>query len=195
MAIVVLLLWAFTASAGFFVLVRSNLARPGPAPAQAPAPSPVPTPAAAASVTDAGPPTRSEIRQATRTRFDPESLTASRAAPLVPGARALLEFMHPACGIIGLGFWLGFTLVHARLFGWIAVGLITVTAILGLTWFAASARAARRAASDRGADPDRGAGNAGAPAPSFSGRLVALHGGAAALTFVLAVLSALVLKS
>ena len=92
-----------------------------------------------------------------------------------------MEFAHPAGGIIGLAFWLGFTLVHNRALGWIAVGLIAATACVGLGWFTANTRAARRA------DPGR-------PAPSFAGRLVALHGSAAALTVTLAALTALVLR-
>ena len=63
---------------------------------------------------------------------------------MVPGLRALLEFAHPAFAIIGLGFWLGFTFVHYRPLGWIAFGLVTATIGLGLTWFAANTRAARR---------------------------------------------------
>ena len=50
------------------------------------------------------------------------------------------------------------------------------TACLGLTWFAANTRAARHQ-----------------PGPSFSGRRMALHGGAAAVTITLAALTALVL--
>ena len=92
-----------------------------------------------------------------------------------------MEFAHPAGGIIGLAFWLGFTLVHNRALGWIAFGLVAVTACVGLGWFTANTRAARRA------DPGR-------PAPSFAGRLVALHGSAAALTVTLAALTALVLR-
>jgi hypothetical protein len=64
---------------------------------------------------------------------------------LVPGLRSLLEFTHPALGIAGLAFWLGFTLVHNQMLGWIAFGLAAATASAGLTWFTANARAARRA--------------------------------------------------
>ena len=94
--------------------------------------------------------------------------------------RALAEFAHPTGGIVGLGFWLGFTLVHAQVLGWIGFGLAAATACLGLAWFAANTRAARRPAS---------AGSA----PSFATRLVALHGSAAAITIALAALTALLL--
>ena len=123
------------------------------------------------------------MRRAARDRFDPPSLTAAKNAPVVPGLRSLLEFAHPAFAIVGLGFWLAFTLVHNRALGWIAFGLVTATVCLGLTWFTANARAARREDSP-GSEP----------APSFGTRLVILHGSAAAVTFVLAALTALILS-
>jgi hypothetical protein len=123
------------------------------------------------------------MRRAARNRFDPPSLTAAKNAPVVPGLRSLLEFAHPASAIVGLGFWLGFTLVHNQALGWIAFGLVTATVCLGLTWYTANTRAA-------------GSKNApeAEPAPSFSNRLVILHGSAATVTFVLAALTALVLS-
>ena len=203
MAIVALVLWLFTAGAGFYLLVTSNLGRARPAAAgpaaesataaaaavhavsAAPAAPSAATPAAsAAQPAPAAPPvSKREMRRAARDRFDPPSLTAAKNAPVVPGLRALLEFAHPASAIVGLGFWLGFTLVHDRALGWIAFGLVTVTVCLGLTWYAANARAARRKGSP-----------GGEPAPSFSTRLVIVHGSAAAVTFVLAALAALVLS-
>jgi len=193
MAIVVLVLWLFTAGAGFYLLLTSNLGRARPAAPAAP-PPPVTQPAAAtsapaaaasasaAAATADGPPSRRAARQAARQRWDPPSLVAARQAPVLPGARSLVEFAHPTGGIIGLAFWLGFTLVHNRALGWIGFGLAAATACVGLGWFTVNARAARRA------DPSR-------PAPSFAGRLVALHGSAAALTVALAALAALVIKS
>jgi hypothetical protein len=192
MAIVVLVLWLFTAGAGFSLLVTSNLSRARPAavpPAEepatasvAPAAQPASAPAQAATLAQpaAVPAQPAAKRQgrASRDRYAPPSLVAARNAPVLPGLRSLLEFAHPACAIIGLGFWLGYTFVHYRPLGWIAFGLMTATICLGLTWFAANTRAARR-------QPREG--------PSFSTRLVALHGGAAAVTFALAALTALVL--
>jgi hypothetical protein len=197
MAIVVLVLWLFTAGAGFYLLVTSNLrgARPAAAlPVAQPAPDAEPAtasvaapaaqaPAAQAPAAQAQPATKRPSRAA-RDRFAPPSLVAARNAPVLPGLRSLLEFAHPACAIIGLGFWLGYTFVHYRALGWIAFGLVTVTVCLGLSWFAANARAARRRLSSEHRD---------VPVPSFSTRLIALHGGAAAVTFVLAALTALVL--
>ena len=196
MAIVVLVLWLFTAGAGFYLLVTSNLGRARPAAESAPAePAPAqsatvsaaataPSAASVAQATAAAPAaSKREMRRAARDRFDPPSLTAAKNAPVVPGLRSLLEFAHPAFAIVGLGFWLGFTLVHNRALGWIAFGLVTATICLGLTWYTANTRAAR----SKNAPEDQ-------PAPSFSYRLVILHGSAAAVTFALAALTALVLS-
>jgi hypothetical protein len=211
MAIVVLVLWLFTAGVGVYLLVTSNLGRARPAataqaaeppaasvtaavqaapaaqaaPIQAaPAAQAAPiqaAPAQAAPAQAAAPPaSKREMRRAARNRFDPPSLTAAKKAPVVPELRSLLEFAHPASGLIGFGFWLGYTFVHYRALGWIAFGLVTVTVCLGLTWFTANTRAARHRPADE-------------PGPSFSTRLVVLHGGAATVTFALAFLSALVL--
>ena len=153
MAVAVLLLWLFTAGAGFYLLVTSNLRRNRPAAAR---PSAVPA-----------------------TRWDPPSLIASRQAPVLPDLGSLLEFAHPAGGIIGLAFWLGFTLVRNQVLGWIGFGLVAVTASLGLAWFTANLRAARHA--------DRHS------APRFAGRILVVHGSGAAVTVTLAALAALVL--
>jgi hypothetical protein len=223
MAIVALVLWAFTAAAGFYLLVTSNLARTrsaasaGVPPAHyaqatasqataAPASQAAAAPASQATASQAtvghastaapaaqaqaaslaepasgGPASPRELRRAARGRWDPPSLVAARQAPMLPGLRSLLEFAHPTFGIVGLAFWLGFTLVHNKALGWIAFGLVAVTASLGLTWFTANLRAARRAGPGRGA-------------PRFSGRLLVLHGSAAALTVILAAVTALVTR-
>jgi hypothetical protein len=148
--------------------------------AAAPAPDTPGREAPATPGSSTPPASKREMRRAVRDRFDPPSLTASKNAPVVPELRSLLEFAHPASGLIGLGFWLGYTFVHYRALGWIAFGLVTATVCLGLTWFTANTRAARRRPADE-------------PGPSFSTRLVVLHGGAAAVTFALAALTALVL--
>jgi hypothetical protein len=191
MAIVVLVLWMFTAGAGFYLLVTSSLGRARPSAAAAAVPSPqpaasvpqsLPSPQPAASVPhSATPPAASVPPPAApgRDRWAPPSLVASREAPILPSGQSVVEFAHPALAIIGLGFWLGFALVHNRTLGWIAFGLAAVTVCVGLGWFTANSRAARRAGPGR-------------PAPSFAGRLVALHGSGAALTLALAALAALV---
>lgn len=210
MAIVVLVLWMFTAGAGFYVLVTSNLgrARPAASPghanlaaqmASAAAPSVSSTATASAATASspanasdvsaaagAGPAktaraARREARRAARNRWDPPSLAAAKSAPIVPQFRSLMEFVHPACAIIGLAFWLGYTLVHSRPLGWIAFGLVAVTACAGLAWFTANVRAARRH-------------DLAEPPPSFNGRVIALHGAAAAVTLTLAALTALIAR-
>jgi hypothetical protein len=190
MAIVVLVLWLLTAGAGFYLLVTSNLGRARPAAEPAPA-EPATVPAESATVPAAAGGSASqaaskrEMRRAARDRFDPPSLTAAKSAPAVPGLRSLLEFAHPAFAIVGLGFWLGFTMVHDRALGWIAFGLVTATVCLGLTWYTANTRAARR----EGPPPP-----GSEPAPAFRTRLVLLHGSAAAVTFALTALTALILS-
>src|SRR5271157_74718 len=204
MAIVVLVLWLFTAGAGFSLLATSNLSRARPAVsarAEEPATASVASTAPAASDTHpasapeqaASTPAQQGAKRpsrASRDRFAPPSLVAARNAPVLPGLRSLLEFAHPACAIIGLGFWLGYTFVHYRPLGWIAFGLVTATVCLGLSWFAANTRAARR---QRQGEPPLKSEHRDESAPSFSTRLIALHGGAAAATFALAALTALVL--
>jgi hypothetical protein len=112
-------------------------------------------------------------------------LTAEGKPPPTPhatvraeaGEHPLLEFSHPALAITGVACWLMFTLVHYRPFAWISVGVMAVTLALGLSWLARS-RADERAGIE---------GSGG-----FPPRLIAVHGSAAGLSVVLAVLSALV---
>ena len=187
MAIVVLVLWLFTAGVGFYLLITSSLGRGRPAASAGASPQPVPAapaPAAATATAAQATGSRRAARRAARERWDPPSLVTSRQAPILPGTRSLVEFAHPAGGLIGLAFWLGFTLVHNRALGWIAFALIAATACVGLGWFTANTRAARRP----------GPGRLNGSAPSFTGRLVALHGSAAALTVALAALTALVFR-
>ena len=157
MAIVVLVLWLFTAGAGFSLLVSSNLGRARPAarlqpknpPRPQSPPPPLRPPPPSAGRRHPGPARAKRQGRASRDRFAPPSLVAARNAPVLPGLRSLLEFAHPACAIVGLGFWLGYTFVHYRPLGWIAFGLVTVTVCLGLSWFAANTRAARRQRPER----------------------------------------------
>ena len=172
---------AVTATSGTSVAQAASATPAAAAPVRPAAATPVAA-AAQASATPS-PASKREMRRAARDRFDPPSLTAAKNAPVVPGLRSLLEFAHPAFAIVGLGFWLGFTLVHNRALGWIAFGLVTATVCLGLTWYTANTSAAR---SKNAPEAE--------PAPSFSKRLVILHGSAATVTFVLAALTALVLS-
>jgi hypothetical protein len=175
MRIVVLLLWMFTAGAGFYLLVTSSLGRAR----SAATPSPQRVAASAAATSSAARSSQREAKRADRDPWAPSSLVAARQAPILPSGQSLVEFAHPAAGVVGLGFWLGYTLVGDHALGWIAFGLAAVTACVGLGWFMANTRAARRAPG---------------PGPSFASRLVALHGSAATLTVALAALTALVLR-
>jgi hypothetical protein len=184
MSIAVLLLWVLTAGAGLRLLFTSGLGRTRPEASREPAPSAVypapaaPVPAVAgtapAPVAEAS---KREVRRAARARLDPPTLVQSRQQP-IGGLRDLVEFAHPAFGIIGLAFWLGYTLVHTRVFAWIAFGIAATTVCVGLAWFTANVRAARQRQD-------------AASGPTFSARLIAVHGTAAALTFALAALTAL----
>jgi hypothetical protein len=192
MAIVVLVLWAFTAIAGIVMLVTGNPGRIGgagsPAAAAAAraaaASSAQPVPASAGLAAAAPPAAAGAVSRPdptgrnARDVWAPPSLVAARQAALVPGLRSVAEFAHPAVAIVGLGFWLGFTLIHARILGWIGFGLSAAAVCMGLGWFASNARAAKHPVP-------------GLPTPSFTGRLVALHGSGAALTITLAALTAL----
>lgn len=96
-----------------------------------------------------------------------------------PFMRALAEFAHPALAITGLAFWLGCVVSHDRLLIMIGLGVLLAAIGSGLSWFAANARAVRRAAA---ASPAQDSG----PAPlSVSARLLTLHAVGAALTLLL----------
>jgi hypothetical protein len=180
MSIAVLVLWALTASAGLRLLFTSGLGRTKQASAQTSQPVPVPATAGAVSHAEHAEhavhvepaeqivvPSKRQIRRAERARFDTPELVRSRKES-VGSLREVVEFTHPACAIVGLAFWMGYTLVHNRGLAWIAFGLAAVTACAGLAWFLSNRKN-----------------------NLFSARLIAIHGGGAALTFVLAALTAL----
>ena len=165
MAIFVLVLWLTTVGAGIALLRAGGAAR-----------VPVPASAEGAGARLAGVPAR----------IGALPMTAEGKPPPVPhqrvlapaGEHPLLEFAHPALAIVGLAFWAMFTFVHYRPMAWIAVATLAVTICLGLSWLARSSRARL----------------AGAPGRRFPARAAALHGAAAGLTVVLALLAALVVS-
>ena len=122
-----------------------------------------------------------------------------------PGEHPLLEFMHPALGVAGLGCWIAFVITGFSVFAWAAFGVIIVTIAAGLTWYTVNARAARAARSGRepgvsrdgtgeprAAEPGAGAGGrVRAPARRYPARRLLVHGSGAAATFVLALVTAL----
>ena len=91
-----------------------------------------------------------------------------------PDAHPLLEFTHPALGVVGLGFWFMFVLTHHyHRFAWIAVGVLAATVVAGACWLAVNVRSRRRE------------GRAGSPG-HVPLRLILLHGAAALATAGLA---------
>jgi hypothetical protein len=168
MAIVVLLLWALTASAGLRLLFTSGLGRAGRRPQNAAESEAVQAQAPVmATAGAAAPQNERDAKRAARARFDTPELIQSRKQS-VGSLRDVVEFAHPACAIAGLAFWLGYTLVHNRLLAWTAFGLAVFTACAGLAWFFSNRKRSL-----------------------FSAQLIAIHGAGAALTFVLAALTAL----
>lgn len=158
MAIATLVLWILNAGVGVTLLRAGNAARRRAAgPARA-----------------AGTPARIPAIPRTEDGKPPRVPPAKVVAP--PGEHPLLEFSHPALALIGLGFWLAFTLVHYRTFAWISIGVLVVTVGAGLSWLAGNRLAARRRA---------------AAARSFPPRLIVLHGLGATVVFALTLLTAL----
>jgi hypothetical protein len=87
--------------------------------------------------------------------------------------RALAEFAHPALALTGFAFWLLFTLVHDRIFGAIALGVLLGTIAAGVSWALSNARGAKKESRY---------------ALAFSGRVLAFHVAGATLTLLLAAL-------
>jgi len=176
-AIVALVLWMFTAGLGTYLLATATrLPDPGPAPAPA-----TPEPASVAvQATPAKPPLDP---------FAPPSLQRERAEEL-PLLRSLAEFAHPALAIVGLGFWFGYVLTRDRLMLGIGVGILLGAIAAGVSLFAANTRAARRAAAAQATGEPATEADARFAPPSFSGRVLALHGLGAALTVLFAALIA-----
>jgi hypothetical protein len=167
--IAALLLWIVTAAAGLPLLAARRPARGSGEPESAPAE----VPAAASSRSPAGVPPEAAAAYAAGAKVPPISQTRVATRP---GEHPLLEFMHPALGIVGLGGWLAFVITRFRGFAWVALGVIVVTIAAGLTWYTISARARRAGGHD--------------PARPLARRLV-IHGSGAAVTLVLAIVAAL----
>ena len=191
LAIAALVLWVLTVCAGTTMFVAGTKARrlaAGPAPADSAPASPAPAPAVTASVpaASAAPaaaaPERSAGVQAADAGRPPPVSRVPPPSPRVkvhspPGEHPLLEFAHPALGAVGLAFWFLFLGLHYRPLAWTSFGILMVTVAAGLGWLASNALAARHRA-----DGPRGA---------FPRRLIVLHGAAATVTVVLALLTAL----
>ena len=179
MAIAALVLWICTVAVGTYLLATaSRYGNAEPAPSEAvsvsagkPSTSATDAPAAPARVRDP---------------FAPPSLQRERSESL-PLMRALVEFTHPALGMIGLGFWFGYVVSRDRLFLAIGLGILLGAIGAGLSWFTVNTRAVKRAAAAEAA------GEPGIEDPrfapqTFSPRVLVLHGVGAALTLLIAAL-------
>jgi hypothetical protein len=178
-AIAALVLWMCTVAVGTYLLAtasRYGVSEPAPA-------EPVSVPAAATSTaadTASVPPARA------KDPFAPPSLQRERSESL-PLLRSLVEFAHPALGMIGVGFWFGYVVSRDRLFLAIALGIMLGAIAAGLSWFTVNRRGVKRAAAAEAA------GQPGIEDPrfapqTFSPRVLMLHGAGAALTLLIAAL-------
>jgi len=178
-AIAALALWMCTVAAGTYLLATAR--RYGNAAASEPVSVSARPPAVAAADAPA-PATPTRVKDP----FAPPSLQRERSESL-PLMRALVEFAHPALGMIGLGFWFGYVVSRDRLFLAISLGILLGAIGAGATWFTVNSRAVRRVAAAEAA------GRPGVEDPrfaphTFSPRVLIAHGAGAALTLLIAAL-------
>src|SRR5205807_6743349 len=103
-------------------------------------PAPAEAPAATAVRTPAGVPPAASAALAAGAKVPPISHTRITTQP---GEYPLLEFMHPALGLVGLGCWIAFVITRFRPFAWIAVGVAALKKKNGVTPYAVRSRAPR----------------------------------------------------
>jgi hypothetical protein len=196
-AIAALVLWVLTAAAGLVLLTAGGAAKRAAAQQAADArqaagaqeTAGVPAVPVMVPGTDPAPGAAGSPRAGSgsaRPAPAPLRSVAGRAEPppiprvkvhATPGEHPLLEFSHPLLGLVGLGVWFIFVGTHHAPLAWVAFGILVAAIAAGLSWLARNALAARR-----GERPARA---------GFPPRLVLLHGLAATVTFVVAVLAAL----
>ena len=138
-----MLLWMITAGAGLYLLVRA--ARPAPRPTRRGRSghdgpgrgelTPVTVPASRPA--QAGIPQAAAEALAAGARVPP--ITHTRIATQ-PGQHPLLEFMHPALGIVGLGIWIAYVATKFGTFAWVSFGVLLATIAAGLTWYTVNRR-------------------------------------------------------
>jgi hypothetical protein len=178
-AIAALALWICTVAVGAYLLATARRygsteaapSEPVSVSAGQPSTSAAPAPATPARVKDP---------------FAPPSLQRERSDSL-PLTRALVEFAHPALGMIGFGFWFGYLVSRDRIFLAISLGILLGTICAGLTWFTVNSRAVKRVAAAEAA------GQPGLEDPrlaphAYSPRVLILHGAGAVLTLLIAAL-------
>ena len=140
MAIAALVLWICTVAVGAYLLATAR--RYGNTEAAPSEPVSVSAGQPAASPADArAPATPARVKDP----FAPPSLQRERSESL-PLMRALIEFAHPALGMIGFGFWFGYLVSRDRLFLAISLGVLLGTIAAGVSWFTVNTRAVKRAA-------------------------------------------------
>jgi hypothetical protein len=181
-AIAALVLWLCTVAVGTYLLATAT--RYGNS-ESAPAGEPVSVSAGQPSTQPADAPAPATPARV-KDPFAPPSLQRERSESL-PLMRALIEFAHPALGMVGLGFWLGYVVSRDRLFLAIGLGILLGTIAAGLSWFTVNTRAVKRVAAAEAA------GQPGLEDPrfaphTFSPRVLILHGAGAALTLLIAAL-------
>ena len=175
-----MLLWICTVAAGVSLLAARRPARGSRDFAPAPAKSPVEAgaPAEAAAHAPASVPAAAGVPPAAAAAYAEGAkipITHTRVTTR-PGEHPLLEFMHPALGLVGLGCWIAFVITRFRVFAWVALGVIAGTIAAGVIWYVVSARA----------------GKAGRRHPARRARRLLIHGSGAAVTSVLAIVTALI---
>ena len=165
MAIVVLVLWLATATAGLTLLRAGSAARRA---AASPAAQAVPADSLAGVVA------RSGAVPLTADGKPPPGPHVRVTTP--PGEHPLLEFSHPALAVTGIACWMMFTFVHYRSMAWIAFAILVSTLLLGLGWLSQTRRPGQRPESQ---------------AWSFPSRLIWVHGLVATCSIALTILTAL----
>ena len=197
LAIAALVLWVLTAAAGLVLFIAGSAARrrrragpgtadrrtavPGAAAPRTASPRTGRAPAVAVTVPPAAAPA---ARPVAPPRGPGPAAGPAEPPPIPrvkvharPGEHPLLEFSHPALGLIGMGLWFVYVGTRHAPLAWASFGILVVAIAAGLSWLARNRLAARRE---------------GQPARAgFPPRLILLHGLTATATFALAVLTAL----
>jgi hypothetical protein len=182
-AIAALVLWISTVAIGTYLLATaSRIGKTHSAPAE-----PVPVSAGQTGTATADDPPEKRAHVVNKDDiFAPPSLQAERDEPL-PGIKELAEFAHPALGMIGLGFWIGYVISRDRIMLAIGLGIVLGAIAAGVSWFTVNTRAAKRALASA-ADEDSGDEDLRIAPLSFTPLVLVLHTVGAALTLLFVVL-------
>ena len=194
MAIAALVLWISTVAIGTYLLATATrIGKTRAAPAE-----PVPVSAGQAGQAEQSGTASATAATAARPHvpnkddiFAPASLQAERDEP-APGLKELAEFVHPALGMIGLAFWVGYVVSRDRIMLAIGLGVVLGAIAAGVSWFNVNTRAAKRAAAEaaaaEAAADDSGDEDLRTAPLSFTPLVLILHTAGAALTLLFVVL-------